>query len=222
MVSDLVKDSFFAERAGPRGGGRLVVVGNSRMDRDRSDFVDSACCVMRFARAIHFDAGMTGTKTDILAVRDCRSLVDDIAPGVEYDPTKVKQWMEQEAKSLKPWHDCEELWVAGKCLDYELDIEPYTKYCPGMAEKQVRPIHVNPLYQYVFGLGKKKPMPITTGVVMILYLLSIRYLRPWKIQLIGFKDFKQGPGNISHAHDVEMDKKILQGLAEAEYIELCD
>jgi hypothetical protein len=104
-----------------------------------------------------------------------------------------------------------------------------------MLKKEVRIVHISPLYQYVFGLPKhgfpeKRPggsklIPLTNGVAMVLHLLSIRYLRAWKIQLVGFNDFKQQPGDPSHisiAHEVEFDKRVLRSLDEAGYIELCD
>lgn len=218
LEGNLVSEPFFEKRAGPKGGGRLVLVGNSRMDVDRSRFVDSAHCVMRFSRITHFDTGLTGTKTDILAIRSSRAFTRNESTPIVHDPTKMERYVTS-IGNLKPWHDCEEMWICGQWLNYEIDIEPYVRYFPKMVEKQIRLIHINPLYQYVFGLDKSGYLtPLTSGIVMVLYLLSIRYLRAWKIQLVGFRHFD----DVEACHEIEKDKQVLRGLEKAGYIELRD
>lgn len=200
--------------------GRMVVVGNSEVEKDHSELVDTADCVMRFSKVIHYNTGLLGTRTDILALRASRAFTWD-KDTERHDPERCKRYFSNVA-SYTPWDDCKEVWLAGKYLNYEQDVLPYLEFYPGLAEKPMRMINICPLHDYLFGHYKGQQGPITNGIIMVLHLLSMRPLAQWTIQLVGFKNFRVAPGDIAVAHDVERDKEILRKLCDAGYIELRD
>lgn len=213
-------DSFFKQRKG-----RIVVVGNSAVDKDHSELVDTADCVLRFSKVIHYNTGLVGTKTDIICLRAFRAFYSmEENPGEGFHISKYLK----NVRNFKPWEECKEYWLVGKWLNYHKDFAVYAKYYPRIGEIPTRLIHVSPIHDFIFGHHKGQKGPITNGIVVVIHLLSLRILMNWKIQLIGFSNFRRVDshegenGDITAAHDVEKDKQVLQSLAQAGYIELCD
>ena len=192
----------------PNDKHRVVLVGNSRVNKDYSELVDSADLVIRFSKVLEYNTGLVGTKTDVIMSRVGAITLRYLN---SFDGIVNK----------KPWHDCKELWVSGRFQDSDPSyiqtfLDKYTDFDP----KPIRYIAVPPAFNYMFGIHKHDTNPLaimTNGVVTVLYLLSLHGLKSSKIQLVGFEKFDTDIGKF---HDVVMDKDLLRDLHDKEYIEL--
>lgn len=216
IPDDLIRDKFFEDCASPRRVGRIVVVGNSRLDQDHSKLVDSADCVIRFSKLLHYNDGLTGTKTDVVVLRAAKAFVWEKDVYVEQKMVKFMS----EVRNFQPWNDCKEFWIGGKYLNHSTDVQPYILHYPRIADVPLRLMHISALSEFCFGHYRgENDGPITNGIITILHLLSIRALLPWTIQLVGFKHFDD---SIAPCHNVDKDKELLQNLAQMGYIEMRD
>jgi len=191
----------------PRNQYRIMVVGNSKVDKDYSELIDSADMVVRFSKVLEYDTGLVGSKTNVVVSR------------VGAVTVRFRNYFKQ-ITTNKPWHDAEEYWFSGRPCDSDpAYIQTYLDKYTDFDARPMRYMVISPLFNSKFGVSKNQERPtMTSGIVTLLYLLSINNLKDSTIQLVGFKDFYTRPDD--DWHDVDMDKRLIQDLHNNKYIEL--
>jgi len=118
---------------------RIVLVGNSTVDKDQSDIVDSADLVIRFSKVPEYDTGLTGTKTDVVIVR-----VGSV--------TLRHEFFFKNIVNKTPWHDAKEYWFTGRPKDSDLSyIQTFIDEHSDFAARPLRYVETPPLFNYIFG-----------------------------------------------------------------------